>query len=116
MSGAATQLDLAFDPPAQCAEPERVAGSSIAERFRSFHALNPHVYEAVVSLARELKRQGWSKAGMKQIFEQLRWRYSLSTRGDKWRFNNSYTAYYARLVMSRETDLEGFFETRERKA
>lgn len=115
MRGAATQLDLAFDPPPQNERPARVAGATIAAQFDSFHALNPHVYVAIVSLARELKRQGWRKAGMKQIFEQLRWRYSVATRGDQWRMNNNYTAHYARLVMSREPDLEGFFDTRERQ-
>lgn len=115
MSAAATQLELGFDPLPQCVQPAKVEGETIAARFDSFHALNPHVYVAIVSLARELRRQGWAKAGMKQIFEQLRWRFAVATRGDAWRMNNNYTAHYARLVMSREPDLAGFFETRERK-
>ncbi len=116
MDAAATQLGFTFDGPLpQNEAAETVSGATIEERFHSFHQLNPHVYLAITSLARELKRQGWAKAGMKQIFEQLRWKFAVATRGDRWRLNNDFTAPYARLVMKQERDLDGFFETREAK-
>jgi hypothetical protein len=36
----------------------------------------------------------------------------LSTRGDEFKLNNDYRAPYARLIMRREPDLDGLFETR----
>lgn len=37
----------------------------------------------------------------------------LQTSGDKYKLNNNYTRHYSRLLMSREPELEGFFEVRE---
>lgn len=81
-------------------------------RFYIFHAENPHVYDEIVLLARRAKRTGASKIGMKQLFEVLRWRRMLATKGDEFKLNNDYTACYARLIMDREADLAGMFETR----
>lgn len=82
------------------------------ERFNAFHAANPHVYEALVAMARKWKRAGHTSCSMKLLFEVLRWKHGIQTDGDEWTLNNNYTAYYARAIMERETDLTGFFETR----
>lgn len=86
----------------------------IEARFEHFHRLNPHVLDAVVSIALDLKSRGFNKGGMKQIFERLRWLYAIQTRGEEYRLNNDFTAYYARVVMAVVPTLDGFFETRER--
>lgn len=109
------QLPLPFDELPQNARPPVVKGATIAERFRAFHEINPHVYLALVSLAREVKRQGITRASMKMLFETLRIKFWLKTRGEHWKLNNDYTALYARLVMRQEPDLADFFETRERR-
>ncbi len=94
-------------------KPEYTAAQSIADRFEAFHAANPHVFDAIVELAWELRDAGLRKASMKLIFEQLRWRYLIQTKGDDFVLNNNYTAHYARLVMERVPGLDGFFNTRE---
>lgn len=111
------QLGLAFEEsPEQTLSVDVLpADADNNTRFNAFHKRNPHVYLAIVAIARHLKQEGWKKAGMKMIFERLRWKYAMKTRGDKWNFNNTYTAHYARLVMAQEKDLAGFFETREKK-
>jgi hypothetical protein len=87
----------------------------VADRFRRFHEANPHVYRELVRLARALKVRGFGHAGMKSLFEQLRWQWAWRTKGqERYKLNNNYTAHYARLIMKREPDLEGFFRTRER--
>jgi hypothetical protein len=87
----------------------------IEDRFQRFHAANPHVYRELVRLARALKVRGFGYAGMKSLFEQLRWQWAWRTKGqERYKLNNSYTAHYARLIMKREADLDGFFRTRER--
>lgn len=86
-----------------------------ATRFADFHAANPHVYGLLRSLALQLRAQGYQKYGMKALFEILRWQSRLQTNGDAFKLNNIYTAYYARLLMSNEPVLAGFFETREQE-
>lgn len=89
----------------------RVLGQSLEEQFDAFHGANPHVYSALRSLARELKRRGAKKAGIGQLFEVLRWQYALQTQGSEYRLNNNYRSFYARLL-NQEPELRGMFETR----
>ena len=105
-----TLLDLleASPWPPVMDEPE-----TLAERFATFHRENPHVYVELVRLARVLKSRGHKKVGIAMLFEQLRWQYAMTTSDmSGYKLNNSYRAHYARLIMEKETDLEGIFETR----
>ncbi len=88
---------------------------TMAERFEEFHRLNPHVYELIMDIALELKKAGHQRAGMKLIFERIRWLYYIGTKGDDFKLNNNYTAFYARLVMEHRDDLEGFFQLRRQR-
>lgn len=92
------------------------SGDTIQERFEAFHRANPHVYRALRSLALGYKRAGAQRGGMKMLFEVLRYRSALQTRGEPYKLNNVYTALYARMLMEKEPELAGFFETRERRA
>ena len=85
-------------------------------RFRAFHEANPHVYARLVELAREARRAGVERLGMRMLWERLRWDARLRTvRGeDEWKLNNDLAPSFARMLMSREPDLRGLFETRER--
>ena len=82
------------------------------ERFADFHAANPGVYVAIVGLAISAKRAGKGKWGTKAIFEILRWQYAMQTQGAEYKLDNTFTQYYARLIMANVKELEGFFETR----
>jgi hypothetical protein len=89
------------------------------QRFQKFHEANPHVYCGLVNLARELKRKGVPKYGMAALYEVLRYR-SITTQettpGSGYKLNNSYRAYYARLIEKNEPDLAGFFKMRETRS
>lgn len=118
MSTATEQLNL-FEVRPDLSAPEIIApvGKTtdwLGEKFDAFRVANPHVEVFIVEIARELKRRGFERIGMKMIFENLRWRYALATRGSKYKLNNNYTSHYARYVMRKHPDLDGFFETRER--
>lgn len=89
---------------------------TLGEQFAVFHAANPGVYEALRRLALDMRRRGVPQYGMKGLFEILRWQYAMQTRGEPYKLNNNYTAYYARLLMKQEPDLKNFFETRHRRA
>ncbi len=85
--------------------------------FDRFHADNPKVYETLVRLAREwVGRTGRHKLGIATLFERARWEIALATTDADFKLNNSYRAYYARLIMLREPDLAGLFDLRASEA
>lgn len=88
---------------------------TLEDRFQVFHAANPHVYAALRRLALRLRGQGVERYGIAGLFEVLRYEQALQTNGEDFRLNNSYRAFYARMLMDREPELKDFFEIRERR-
>ena len=84
---------------------------TVVERARRFHARNPQVYRFAVRVARYMKGKGLARYSIKAVWEIMRFKY-LESKGDIYKLNNSYTAFYAREIMARESDLAGFFTTR----
>jgi hypothetical protein len=85
-------------------------------RFERFHAMNPHVFTRLVEMAMHLRSRGFERCSAKMIVERLRWEVFLRTKGvDDYKINNSYTSFYARLIMATQPELEGFFEVRRQK-
>lgn len=92
------------------------AGSSELERqFLRFHELNPHVYSTIVEISLGLQKHGLKRTGISMVFERMRWMWAMQTRGDDYKLNNNYRAFYARMVMDEHPKLQGFFETRVQK-
>lgn len=89
--------------------------SKLRQKFEEFHEANPEVYNELTKLARELKVKGRDKYGIKSLFEVIRWHRALTTIGDDFKLNNNHAPFYARLIMSKEADLEEFFNIREQK-
>jgi len=87
---------------------------TIDQQFLHFHRANPHIYGNLKALALNAARKG-QKFGIKALFEILRWQYAQASRGDQFKLNNNYTALYARMLMHREPELSGYFETRSRR-
>jgi len=82
--------------------------------FFEFHRQNPKVYDELVTLARKIKSRGYRKYSIKGLYEVLRFNRALKTTGKEFKLNNNYTASYARMIMTNESDLNGFFDIRER--
>jgi hypothetical protein len=99
----ADQMPLEFDPP-QPAQGEL----TIEARFQEFHRANPHVYQALRSLALAEVEQGARVVRTKWLFEQLRAQGcpTVTAPTDEYRLNNIYTRCYARLL-DREPGLAG---------
>jgi hypothetical protein len=87
--------------------------SKIERAFLDFHAEHPEVYDELVRLARELRARGYERFGIATIYEVARWRSMIRTGPGGFKLNNNYRAYYARLIMRRESDLAGIFDTRQ---
>ncbi len=86
---------------------------TLSARFETFHRENPRVYALLVRFARQLQARGYEHAGMKAIWERMRWEMGLETIDpDGFKLNNDFTSRYARLIMANEPELDGFFRTR----
>jgi len=104
----AEQLGL-FDAP--IVQPPMIRGATLSDRFEAFHRLNPQVFAAIERQALRLAARGERRIGVKAITEDLR-RGRIATVGDDWRLNNSWPAFYARLLVKRHPRLEGVIEMR----
>lgn len=89
--------------------------SKLEKQFLKFHLANPHVYQLLVSFAREWRLKGKGKLGMAMLFEHARWVTCTQTTADDYVLNNNHRAFYARLIMRREPDLNGLFNLREQR-
>lgn len=87
----------------------------ITERFRAFHAQNPHVYARVVELVVDAVLRGDRRIGVGALFEQLRYSERTETHGDRYRLNNDYRAPMVRLLLEEHPEWSDLFELRERK-
>lgn len=87
--------------------------SKAEEKFREFHEANPHVYRELRRLALQMKARGREQWGIAGIFEVLRWNRAMQTDAPDYKLCNTHRAFYARLLMEKEPELEGFFYTRE---
>ena len=89
----------------------------IEREFWEFHNKHPEVYHQLTRLARQWRANGRAKLGIATIYEVLRWNSHVNQERDGgFKLNNNHKALYARLIMEREPDLDGVFETRERTA
>lgn len=89
---------------------------TLDEWFEAFNVANPQVYRAFVFVAREyLSATGRKHVGAKAVWEELRWRYAVHSRGsdNDYALNNSFVSRYARLAASKEADLRDAFEFRK---
>ncbi len=86
------------------------------EVWLAFHRENPHVYRTLVTLAKQLHAAGHKIYSVSGIFDYLRFKRALKTTDVDFKLNDHYTAYYGRLVMLNEDDLDGFFKLRVQKS
>jgi hypothetical protein len=88
----------------------------LESKFQEYHADNPQVYAKLREYALLAKHSGRKRLGIGALYERLRWYSTVEAKGDDFKVNNNYRAYYARLLMKEEPELAGFFETRTSKA
>lgn len=88
-------------------------GMTLEQQFDAFHQANPHVYEHLRYMALDAARHG-RRLGIGMFFEVLRWHYAMNTNdpASEFKLNNNYRAFYARLLMEQEPELNDYFETR----
>lgn len=92
--------------------PDYAPEATLPERFAAFHAANPHVADALEQLAGQWFAAGHNRVGVKSLYERLRWEAGIQTTASDWRLNNSWTAFYARLLIERRPEWADRIQTR----
>lgn len=69
------------------------------------------MFQLFEQFAREAKVRG-QRVGARMIGERIRWYERVETRTVSPKLNDHYWPYYARLLMAKYTEFDGFFETR----
>lgn len=87
---------------------------NIAENFEKFDAQNPHIYDELVKLAREMRsKRNDCVIGISLLYDVLRWNSMIKTDSDdEFKMSDNYKPFYARKIMDNESDLEGMFRTK----
>jgi len=88
----------------------------IEATFWKFHEENPTIYILFNRFAFEAATANRGLFGVAAIFERIRWFTTVETRGDMYKLNNNFRAYYARLWMRNNPDYDGFFRVRVLRA
>lgn len=88
--------------------------SQTKDKFTQFHANNPHIYDALVQVARRLRDRGIKRYSIAGLFEVVRFELAISTVDNSgFKLGNDYKPHYSRLIMAQEPDLGGMFTTHQ---
>lgn len=109
-----TQDQLALIETYEIILPPAIEGQTLEQRFRAFHAANGWVFDALVALTAEYVKGGATRVSINMLTEVLRYRRG-ATVGDTYKLNNSFRAFYARLLMQEHPEWDGLFETRRQR-
>ena len=103
---------MLFEPP--CLRNRADTPVKYGPDFRAmvFDAANPAVYIEFDKADTRLIETGVRHYGAKAIFEYLRFGTAVRGRGDIFKLNNNYTAYYARKWEENHPEYAGFFSMR----
>ena len=108
-----TQLVLPLGPYVETVDQPT---ATLQEKFERFHAANPWVALALEALTRDWLATGRQRVGIKMFIEVLRWEHARRTDGSEFRYNNSFTSRYVRLLIEAHPDWADAFETRALRA
>lgn len=91
-------------PLAPLVVPDFEPEANLSARFAAFHKANPHVADAFEVLTAQWLNAGHRRVGMKAVAERARWESGLSMASEGWKINNSYVAFYARILLDRHPE------------
>lgn len=84
--------------------------------FLQFHRDNPQVWRLLKKFALQAKRaECKERIGISLLIERLRWEVVTTKSKDGFKFNNNHSAFYARRLMRKCPELQGFFTLRKQK-
>jgi len=91
----------------------------LVERFIQYNRSNKDILDLFIKNSLTMYHVGYKNYSAKAIAEKIRWDKDLSRAfskdpGAEFKLNNNYTACYARVVMAKVPQLEGFFNLRKK--
>lgn len=85
---------------------------AMRQRFEAFDRDHPEVYELFRRFALEARFAGHEHFSADAICHRIRWETSVVTRGEAFKINNNYTAFFARKLMAEDRRFAEFFRVR----
>lgn len=80
--------------------------------FIDFHASHPEVYDLFIHFTRRVLERGYTRHSARDIIHRVRWETTIERTDIRYKINNNWSPYYARMWM-RDHRRWGFFEIRE---
>lgn len=102
-----------FEPMAPPMTPAYDEASTPNERFSEYFRANPHIFAAILELARK-DRAAHRRGSGQFYFEVLRRRFSIREEYDEYRLPNEYVAPYMRVLILCDSGFDGVVEIRRR--
>lgn len=97
-------------------EPTFTPSMTIQERWEIWRELNPWTVPYIAALLDDWSDHGGQRVGVKAAVEWARYHYTRATRGDAWKWNNTYSSRLARDLIAEYPHLADVIETRALKA
>lgn len=108
-----SQLSFEF---AELVEPSYAPDLTIQQRWELWRDANPWVVPYIADLLDDWSAHGGRRVGVKAAVEWARLFYQRQTKGDPWKWNNTWSSRLARDLIDRYPHLAGVIETRELRA
>ena len=85
-------------------------------KFPDYHKLNPQIFIELEKISLHAYQRGITRWSIEAAFNIVRWnRFTTAADYDGFKINNSYKAFYSRMLMNKHPELRGFFKTRRSK-
>jgi hypothetical protein len=91
------------------------ASPKLVERFLKYHGENPELYKMFEKFAFDAMRSGRKRFSIWMIANRIRWYSMIETTGKEFKVSNDYLACYARFLIWKHPEFEGFFQIKEMK-
>ena len=95
---------------------QQIENVSIQERFARFHKENPHVYEEIIKIGRQMKARGFKHYSIRTILHIIRWHKHMQTNDPHFKISNNHSSRYVRLLVKEHPEFDGFFQMNKLRA
>lgn len=89
-------------------------GQQIFNRWKKFHAENPHVWRLFVQYTFEVINTGRTRYSPDAILHRIRWNLEVETTGSDVKINNDLSSIYSRFFSVSYPEHGAFYEQRKR--
>lgn len=88
----------------------------IFESFKEYHRAHPRIWKLFEFFTQAAIASGNPRYSADAVCHRIRWHLEVEVKEERFKVNNNFTAYLARLFMTAHPEHDGFFETRKRKS